>query len=130
MSDDVPLWLAIIVVAFLVWGCGLTLIGCIGLARFSNFYDRLHMPTLGTSWGAGGVLIASMFYSSFHAGMPVFREALISIFLVMTTPVTLMMLSRAAVHRDNTKGWNELPVGLLSERQPDADNKEKADEVS
>lgn len=125
-GDVVPLWLAIAVVVFLIWGSGLTLLGCIGLARFSSFYDRLHMPALATSWGVGGVLIASMLYSSFHDGRPVFHEILITVFLVITTPITMMMVSRAAVHRDNTNDWSKVSRGLLPE-EPAQDTEEEAE---
>jgi len=38
---ELPLWAAIIVVFFLLVGCGLTLLGTIGLATFRNFYDTI-----------------------------------------------------------------------------------------
>jgi len=128
MSHELPLWLAITVAGFLVWGSGLTLIGCIGLVRFADFYDRLYMPTLGASWGSGGILVASMLYSFFHAGRPVLHELLITVFLFVTAPVAFMMLSRAALHRDDTKDWSELPGGLLP-RRADSGGKKEEDTV-
>lgn len=123
MSHDVPLWLAIVVVAFLLCGSGLTLLGCIGLVRFSSFYDRLHMPTLGTSWGIGAILIASMLYASFQAGRLILHELLIGFFLFVTAPVTLMMLSQAAALRDNTKDWSQSAGSFLS-KKPDKTGEE------
>jgi len=126
-AHELPLWAAIIVVFFLLIGCGLTLLGTIGLATFRNFYDRLHMPTLGTSWGIGGVLIASMLYHSLMQGRLVSHELLITIFLLVTTPVTLMMLARAAVHRDRSNDWRDLPPELF-ELYRVAENKPKEKE--
>jgi multicomponent K+:H+ antiporter subunit G len=45
------------------------------------------------------VLIASMLVSSVLAGRPVVHELLITLFVVMTAPVTAMLLVRAAVYR-------------------------------
>lgn len=55
----VPLWVAVPVAILVVLGSTLTLIGALGFARLSSFYDRLHAPTLATSWGTGGIIIAS-----------------------------------------------------------------------
>ena len=52
--DAVPLWAAIPAALLLVVGAGLTLVGSIGLVRLPTFYERIHAPTLGTSWGTAG----------------------------------------------------------------------------
>jgi len=57
---DLPLWAAIAVAFFLLFGASLALIGAIGFLRLPTFYQRIHPPTLGTSWGIGGVMMASM----------------------------------------------------------------------
>lgn len=109
MTDELPIWLSIVITAFLLWGSGLTLIGAIGLTRGKTFYDRLHMPTLGTSWGVGGIIIASIIYSTFIGHRLVSHEILLAIFLIVTTPVTLMLLSRAAMQRDQLSNSPEVP---------------------
>ncbi len=98
--DALPLWAAIVAAAFLLLGAGLTLVGAIGLVRLPNFYDRVHAPTLGTSWGTAGIVIASMIVFSLSTGRPVLHEVLIGFFVSVTTPVTLMLLARAAIYRD------------------------------
>ncbi|MBP7000733.1 monovalent cation/H(+) antiporter subunit G [Amaricoccus sp.] len=98
--DALPLWAAIPAAVFLLIGAGLTLIGSIGLARLPTFYERIHAPTLGTSWGTAGIVIASMIVFSVTQGRPVLHEALIGFFVSVTTPVTLMLLARAAIYRD------------------------------
>ncbi|EJF91585.1 monovalent cation/H(+) antiporter subunit G [Bartonella tamiae] len=119
MNEDLPLWLAIIIVTFLLWGSALTLIGAIGLTRAKTFYERLHMPTLGTSWGVGGIIIASMIYSTFIEHRLVIHELLLTFFILVTTPVTLMLLSRAAMHRDHTENWREISRKTLPHRPED-----------
>ena len=98
--DAVPLWAAIPAALFLVLGAGLTLAGAIGLVRFRTFYERIHAPTLGTSWGTAGIAIASMIVFSMTEGRAVLHEVLIGFFVTVTTPVTLMLLGRATVYRD------------------------------
>ena len=96
----VPAWAAIAAAFFLVVGAGLTLIGTLGLAHLPSFYTRLHAPTLGTSWGTAGIVIASMIVSTASEGRPVVHELLIGLFVTVTTPVTLMLLGRATLYRE------------------------------
>ena len=106
---NVPLWAAIVAAAFFVIGAGLTLLGTIGLATFPSFYARIHAPTLGSSWGAGGMVMGSMIVFSAASGRPVLHDILIGIFATVTTPVTLMMLGRASLYRDRSEGNPEGP---------------------
>lgn len=106
---DVPLWVAIPGAAFLLLGSGLSLVGTVGLIRLPSFYDRLHAPTLATSWGTGGIVMGSIIIFTAAATRPVLHEILIGIFVTITTPITLMMLGRAAVFRDRSEGHPEVP---------------------
>ncbi len=99
---DVPLWAAILGSAFLLLGAVLTLFGTFGLVRLGSFYERIHAPTLGTSWGAGGMVAGSMIIFSAAAARPVLHEILIWAFVTITTPITLMMLGRASLYRDRS----------------------------
>jgi multicomponent K+:H+ antiporter subunit G len=100
MTQAVPAWAALLTSVLVLAGAGLTLIGALGLLRLKTFYERVHAPTLGTTLGAGSVLIGSMIYFSALQSRPVLHEILIAVFITVTTPVTLMLLVRAAVHRD------------------------------
>lgn len=113
---DVPLWAAIVGSALLLMGASLTLIGTLGLLRLGSFYERIHAPTLGTSWGAGGMVLGSMVIATAATGRPVLHEILIWAFVTITTPVTLMMLGRAALYRDRS-GSNpgKLPAALAED---------------
>lgn len=106
---DVPLWAAILAAIFLVLGAGLTLLGTIGLVRLPTFYQRIHAPTLGTSWGAGAMVLASMIVFTTASGRPVLHEILIGLFVTVTTPVMLMMLARSALYRDRSENNPEVP---------------------
>lgn len=117
-AGDLPAWAALLVAFFLVIGAGLTLIGTIGFTRLPTFYERIHAPTLGSSWGVGGIVMASMIFFTVVATRPVVHEILIGIFVTVTTPVTLMLLARAALHRDRTEGNPDVPAEAPVE--PDA----------
>lgn len=106
--DEIPVWAALLVAALVVGGAFLTLMGAIGLARMPSFYQRIHAPTLGTSFGAIGILAASALLSSLGEGRFIAHEVLIFVFVSVTTPVTLMLLARAALHRDRVEGSREI----------------------
>ena len=111
MTDPaaLPEWVAILLALLVLAGALITLIGTIGLVRFATFYQRVHAPTLGTSLGAALVLLGSSIYSSVVLGQPVLHEGLVFLFIVVTTPVTLMLLARAALHRDRAEGDATVP---------------------
>lgn len=125
-AADLPLWAAVLVSAFLLLGAGLALIGSFGFFRLRSFYDRIHAPTLGTSWGTAGIVMASMICFTVLQSRPVLHEILVGIFVTITTPVTLMLLGRAALYRDRSEGSPEVPpmnppTGVLDETGPSKD---------
>lgn len=108
-AADLPGWAAVLTAILLLLGAGLTLTGSLGLLRLASFYDRIHAPTLGSTLGIGCVLLASMLFFSVQEGRPVVHELLITVFMIVTTPVTLMLLARAALYRDRSEGSPEVP---------------------
>lgn len=109
---DIPVWVAILVGLFALIGSLLTFIGCFGMARFDSFYQRIHAPTLGTSFGAIFILLASILYFSVSGQRPAVHEVLIVIFISLTTPVTLMLLARAALYRDRAENNDNVPAAF------------------
>ena len=114
----VPLIVAIPVAFFVVLGATLTLIGALGFARLTSFYDRLHAPTLATSWGTASVMIASSLMFSFIDGRAIIHEFVIGACIILTTPVTLMMLGRAALMRDRAERSDALPEEMHIRPRP------------
>lgn len=108
-AAEIPAWAAIVVAIFLVLGAGLTLLGCVGLVRLRSFYDRIHAPTLGASWGTAAIVLASMIFFTVLETRPIVHEILIGIFVTATTPVTLMLLGRAALYRDRAEDSPDVP---------------------
>jgi len=103
-TAELPAWVALATSFFVVLGAALALIGSVGLLRLKSFYDRVHAPTLGTTLGTAFVLIASAAMFSALELRPVLHEILIAIFTIVTTPVTFVLLVRAALHRDIAEG--------------------------
>jgi multicomponent K+:H+ antiporter subunit G len=87
-----------------VLGAAVALVGSFGLLRLPTFYERVHPPTMGTTAGVALTLAASMLLFTALESRPVLHELLIGAFMVVTTPVTYLLLVRAAVHRDAIKG--------------------------
>ena len=114
---ELPAWAALLVAVLLLIGAGLTLIGSLGLLRLGSFYQRVHAPTLGTTLGIGLVLIASMLCFSVLQSRLVLHELLIAAFTVVTTPITFILLARAALYRDRSEGSDEVPPPMAPSRQ-------------
>ncbi|ARC38189.1 cation:proton antiporter [Paracoccus yeei] len=98
--DQLPPTAALIIAVFVVVGSSLALLGSLGLVRLRSFYQRLHAPTLAYSYGAFLIILASMAMFSLLENRPVLHEIIIGVFLLITTPITLLMLGRAALRRD------------------------------
>lgn len=92
-------WIEALVAVFLLIGSVFTLIGAIGLYRLPDFFTRLHAPTKATTLGVGSMLIGSMIYFSALQGSLSLHELLITIFLLITAPVSAHMLAKAAIQR-------------------------------
>ena len=86
--------------ALVVAGALLALLGSLGLLRMRTFYERVHPPTMGTTLGTGLVLLASILHFTALEGRPVLHEILIGALMTFTTPVTYMLLMRAARRRE------------------------------
>lgn len=102
-ATAVPTWIALLIALLIVLGASLALIGSVGLLRLKTFYERVHAPTLGTTLGLGSTLIASMVLFSTLGSRPVLHEIVIAVFMLVTAPVSFMLLVRAARHRDRVE---------------------------
>lgn len=76
------------------------LVGSLGLVKLRETMQRLHAPTKATTLGVGGVLIAAMPYYYFGMGRFSIEELMITIFLLVTAPVTANMIAKAYIHRN------------------------------
>lgn len=103
-----PVWAMLLIPALAVIGAGVTLLGSIGLLSFKNFYERVHAPTLGSTLGMTLIVFAGIIFYSLLEGRLTLKPLLIGMFLTVTTPVTLVILARAAIYRDRVED-NDVP---------------------
>jgi multicomponent K+:H+ antiporter subunit G len=113
--DQVPAVIVSIVATLACLGALMALIGSIGLLRLRTFYERVHPPTMGTTMGVAFIIAASILLFSVLDARPVVHELLIGIFAVVTTPVTYLMLVRAALRRDRARDKTASEI-VLSDR--------------
>lgn len=75
------------------------LVGSFGLLKLPDTMTRLHAPTKATTLGVGGVLIASMLYFWIIKDQLSWHEFLITMFLLLTAPITANFIAKAHMHR-------------------------------
>jgi multicomponent K+:H+ antiporter subunit G len=93
-------WIELIASVLLVTGAAFVFIGSLGLVKLPDFYTRLHGPTKATTMGMGCLLIGSAILVSYQQGYLSLHELLITLFLLITAPVTAHMLAKTAMHHD------------------------------
>ena len=91
-----------------ILGALLALAGSVGLLTLGSFYERVHPPTMGATLGTGLILVACVVHFTDIQQRLVLHHLLIAVFMLVSTPVTYMMLVRAALHRDAAEGHDHL----------------------
>ncbi len=124
MIPEIPLWAAVLVALLVVGGGLLGLLGALGLVRGQTFYDRAHPPTIVTSLGMSGILFGSLVYFSVTKQRASVHEILLIVMVTLVTPITMMLLARAAIFRDRSRGYEE----ELASSQRAADELAEAEE--
>jgi len=87
----------LIAAASLLIGASFMLVASIGLVRFPDLYTRMHAATKATTFGMGGILLATTL--AFGTADIATQSALALIFLFLTAPVSGHLISRAAYRR-------------------------------
>ena len=101
MTDTLlPWWLAIPVALLLVLSGIVALIGSAGLLRFKHVYSRIHAPTMGNTLGPFLMVLALATRASHLISRPILHPLIISVLLIITSPVTAIFLMRAAIKRE------------------------------
>lgn len=112
---------AVIVGLLVLFGSTITVLGTIGLLRLKTFYERVHPPTLGFTMGTASLVLATVIAFAGSASGPVVNVVLVLVFVTLTTPVTMMLLARAALFRDRSKAFDlELGPEVVSAAQQQA----------
>ncbi|WP_027852737.1 Na+/H+ antiporter subunit G [Marinobacterium litorale] len=116
----------LIICVFLLMGGLFVLLGSFGLLKLPDFYTRLHAPTKATTLGLAGLLIGSMIYFFVNEQRLVVHELLITLFLLITAPVSAHMMAKTALHHKirvlkRTSG-QELTGAARERREPPFDS--------
>jgi multicomponent K+:H+ antiporter subunit G len=115
-------WIELLVSISLVIGAVFVFIGSLGLAKLPDFYTRLHAPTKATTLGMSCLLITSAVLATYQQGYLSLHELLITLFLLITAPVTAHMLAKTAMHHDveimNGTSYKELSVRAKERTTP------------
>jgi multicomponent K+:H+ antiporter subunit G len=106
-ATSLPLWVTIPGTVLLVLGGLTTLVGSLGLLRLGDFFARMHGPSMTNTVGAGCVLVVSMLMSSALLGRPSLHELLIALLVLMSAPITSIMLVQAALYRNRARNSAE-----------------------
>lgn len=96
MTDIAQIAISIFIVLAGIFG----LVGSYGLIKLRDTMQRLHAPTKATTLGIGSALIASMLYSLLIRGTLSFHELLITLFLLLTAPVSAHFIAKAYILRN------------------------------
>ena len=105
MSDSIGL-------AFMVIGVFFDLLGCLGLVRLPDVYNRLQASTKCVTMGTCSILLGTfLIVGPSAAGM---KSLLCIVFLVLTSPVAAHAIARGA-HRAGVRLWDESVVDRYAE---------------
>lgn len=110
--------------AILVGGGIFALVGSYGLLRLPEPMQRLHAPTKATTIGVGAALLVSALDMLPQGGGISWQELLITIFLLLTAPITALFLAKTLLlrHEDPASlpetGTGQ-PWATLGEERPD-----------
>ena len=97
---------------FLVIGGFFDLVGCIGLVRLPDLYNRLHASTKCVTLGTWMILLGILVISGISAvGM---KALLCGIFILFTSPTAAHALARAS-HISGIKLWEKSVCDQLEE---------------
>ncbi|MBU1997883.1 MAG: monovalent cation/H(+) antiporter subunit G [Candidatus Omnitrophica bacterium] len=87
-------------IIFIILGVGFDILGCLGLLRLPDVYNRLQATTKCVTLGTCSILLGTFIIKGF--GATGFKAILTMVFLLLTTPVAAHALARGA-HKSGVK---------------------------
>lgn len=113
MSETIGLILLIVGIAFDV-------VGCIGLVRLPDIYNRLQAATKCVTLGTCMILLSVVFYTGIG---PIAAKALLCIwFILITSPTGAHAIARAA-HRSGIRLWEGSVMDKYADDREGAEDK-------
>ena len=109
----------------LLSGLAFNVLGCVGLIRFPDIYNRLQAATKCVTLGTCLVLISVMIFVGFgESGSLTVKCAICMVFILITSPTAAHALARGA-HASGVKLWEKSVVDKYEEDdEPGIDKKE------
>jgi len=89
---------------FIVVGLIFDFLGCLGLVRLPDVYNRLQASTKSVTLGTCSILFGLFLFKGFTAAG--IKAILCILFIVLTTPVSAHALARGA-HKSGVKLWEK-----------------------
>lgn len=112
--SGVPVWAEAITAVVLVAGAAAAAIGAFGLVRLPTFFERIHAPTLCSTFGVWAITLGTILFFSLQ-GFHLFLHAiLVNLFVALTAPITTIFLMRAALFRERQRG-GDVPAAIKPE---------------
>ena len=102
----------IVGIVFISIGLFFDFVGCLGLVRLPDVYNRLQASTKCITLGTCSILFGVFLIHGFTAGG--IKALLCMIFLILTSPVSAHVLARAA-HKAGVKLWEKSVVDRYAE---------------
>jgi multicomponent K+:H+ antiporter subunit G len=93
------IWAEVLVSVLIVLGSSFALVSSWGLVRLPSLMERLHAPTMATTLGLGAMLAESIAWFQLVKGEWTTHELLITLFLLLTAPVTANMIAKVHLLR-------------------------------
>jgi multicomponent Na+:H+ antiporter subunit G len=113
MSETIGLILLIV-------GIGFDIVGCIGLVRLPDIYNRLQAATKCVTLGTCMILLSVVFYTGWSS---ISAKALLCIwFVLITSPTGAHAIARAA-HRSGIRLWERSIMDKYAEDHEGAEDK-------
>ncbi len=104
---------------FLIIGITFDVIGCIGLVRLPDVYNRLQAATKCVTLGTSMILLAVVFYTGINA---IGVKALLCIwFILITSPTGAHAIARAA-HKSGVRLWKGSVMDKYADDHEGADS--------
>ncbi|MES2916350.1 MAG: monovalent cation/H(+) antiporter subunit G [Pseudomonadota bacterium] len=109
--------------ALLIGGGIFAFVGSYGLLRLPRPMQRLHAPTKATTIGVGSALVVSALDLT-GQGTVSWQEALITLFLLLTAPISALVLAKTLILRGEADpglpdSGTGKPWATLAEERPD-----------
>ena len=98
---------------FLVFGLAFDFVGCLGLVRFPDIYNRLHASIKCVTMGTSSILFGLFLHRGFSpAGI---KALLCIIFLLLTAPVSAHVIARSAL-KGGVRLWGKSVCNQYEEK--------------